>query len=274
MNRKKRKALGQHFLKNPRIINKIIQIINPEKDELIIEIGPGKGALTVALDEKAGKVIAMEKDPGLNLYLQKLRLRNTVILFSDALKVSFSKLIDDEKDKLNKVKIVGNLPYSISSPILFKTYSEKEKLPFWVFLLQEEVAERITASPGSKKYSPLSIMFNNYFIMKKELRLNPGSFSPPPKVNSTLLSFKKRKNPLYFIENEEEFLSFLKLCFKERRKTLWNNLASSNVDKERIQQAFNELRLDKNLRAEQIEMTVFVKLFQFFLDKQERIRQE
>ncbi len=269
MNRIKRKSLGQHFLKNPRIIKKIVQVINPEKDDFIIEIGPGKGALTVALAEKAGKVVAVEKDPNLVQYLKEQNLKEAVVIQADILKVSLSEIIDEEKKRLNKVKLVGNLPYSISSPILFKAFSEKEKLPFWTFMLQEEVADRLICSPGTKNYSPLTIIFQNYFEIKKELHLQPGSFQPPPKVNSTLLSFKKRKLPLYSLENEEEFLNFLRICFKQRRKTLWNNLLAGSFQIEKIKQAYQKLKLKKNIRAEQMEISQLVELHYFFLNNTE-----
>jgi 16S rRNA (adenine1518-N6/adenine1519-N6)-dimethyltransferase len=184
MKRSKRKALGQHFLTNSRIRHKIIRSIAPDPDEVIMEIGAGKGALTYALASKAGKVIAIEKDSSLVRLLKQTSPPNVSILEKDVLDVDFNPLV-----KGKSIKIAGNLPYSISSPILFKILEHKKLFSECHFLLQREVAERLCAKPGSKKYAPLSILYENDFIKKLKFRVPPESFKPPPRVESQAKKF-------------------------------------------------------------------------------------
>ena len=207
MKRSRAKALGQHFLKNPRILKKIVHTIRPQKSDLIIEIGPGKGALTLPLVSQAGQVIAIEKDRSLAAFLQKKDLPNLTVLEADILKVDLKKLF--KKNSWEAVKLVGNLPYSISSPLLFKLLEERELFSVCVFLFQKEFAERVCAKPGTKKYAPLSILFQVYFSIRLHFFIPPDSFSPPPRVESALISLQKRKEPLFQLE-EEVFRKFLK----------------------------------------------------------------
>lgn len=261
MNRRRAKALGQHFLKNPFILKKIVGIINPQKTDLIIEIGPGKGALTLPLVAKAGKVISIEKDSSLAAFLQKKDQANLTVLEEDILKVDFKKLL--EKNSWETVKLVGNLPYSISSPLLFKILGEKELFSECVFLFQKEFAERICAKPGIKKYAPLSIRCQIHFSTKLHFSVPSDSFSPPPQVESALISLKKRDKPLFRIKNEEEFQKFLKGAFKHRRKTLFNNLIRLHYPPAFLKEVFQKSELINSLRPEQLTITHYVELFHF-----------
>jgi 16S rRNA (adenine1518-N6/adenine1519-N6)-dimethyltransferase len=267
MKRRAAKALGQHFLKNPLILKKIVSTIHPQKSDLIIEIGPGKGALTLPLVTKAGKVIAIEKDSFLAAFLQKKDLPNLTVLQEDILKVDFKKLF--EKDTWDTVKLVGNLPYSISSPLLFKIIGEKELFSECVFLFQKEFAERICAKPGTKKYAPLSILFQIHFSTKLHFFVPPDSFSPPPRVESALISLQKREKPLFQLE-EEAFLKFLKGAFQHRRKTLFNNLARLQYPPSLLREAFQKLNLVVTLRPEQLAISQFVSLYQYLVEKPSR----
>jgi len=267
MNRRRAKALGQHFLKNPLILKKIVRTIRPQKSDLIIEIGPGKGALTLPLVTKAGKVIAIEKDGSLAAFLQKRGLANLTVLEEDILKVDFKKLL--EENSWDTVKLVGNLPYSISSPLLFKILGEKELFSECVFLFQKEFAERICAKPGIKKYAPLSILFQIYFSTKLHFLVPPDSFSPPPRVESALISLKKRERPLFQIE-KETFQKFLKGAFQHRRKTLFNNLVRLNYPSSFLREAFQKFDLGDSLRPEQLTISQFVSLFNFLFGKSKK----
>ncbi|MDH5384719.1 MAG: 16S rRNA (adenine(1518)-N(6)/adenine(1519)-N(6))-dimethyltransferase RsmA [Candidatus Aminicenantes bacterium] len=191
MKRGRRKRLGQHFLKNRHVLKKIIQRISPDKDELIIEIGAGRGVLTFPLAEKAGKVIAIEKDLSLIMFLQKKKVSNVMIIGKDVLKVDFDEMIKKEKN-FKEVKIVGNLPYSISSPLLFKLFESKKLFSECLFLLQKEVAERICSHPGSKVYSPLTILFQVHFLTKLHFVVPPRCFSPPQSLFGPDFSQEKR----------------------------------------------------------------------------------
>ena len=255
--------MGQHFLRNHAVLKKIIRHISPHKDDLIIEIGAGKGALTFPLTGKAGKVIAIEKDPSFIPLLRRENIPNLTILEKDILKIDFFELIKVQNFK-DKVKLVGNLPYSISSPLLLKVLRERELFSECIFLLQKEVAERICGQPGSKKYAPLSILFQIHFFANLHFIVTPESFSPPPKVDSALISLKRRASPLFFIENEELFQKFLKGAFKHRRKILRKNLEKLNLPLFLIDNAYYIHGIERNFRPEQISISQFVSLFNFF----------
>jgi 16S rRNA (adenine1518-N6/adenine1519-N6)-dimethyltransferase len=262
--KRKRKALGQHFLKNRAVLEKILQVISPDENDLVIEIGAGKGALTFPLAERAGKVIAVEKDPCLIPFLRKRSFSNLIIMEKDILRVDFREIISKEEKPKRSMKLVGNLPYSLSSPLLFKLLKNKELFTECIFLLQKEVAERICGRPRSKIYAPLSILFQIYFLAEIHFLVSPDSFSPPPKVNSALISLKKRSQPLFFIKNEETFRKFLRAVFQHRRKTLINNLKNINLPLSRINEAYKKFGLEKNIRPEQLAISQFVELFNFF----------
>jgi 16S rRNA (adenine1518-N6/adenine1519-N6)-dimethyltransferase len=261
MKRTKRKALGQHFLKNPFVLRKILRVISPLENELLVEIGPGKGALTFPLTQKAGKVIAIEKDKAFFSFLKERQVSNLELLEADVLKVDFCNLLEKETNFRGRVKLVGNLPYSISSPLLFKALGDRELFSECVFLLQKEVAERICGQPGSKRYAPLSILFQIYFSTHLHFYVSPNSFSPPPQVDSALISLKKRPSSLFIIENEELFYKFLRDAFKHRRKTLWNNLQKLGLSHSLLDEAFQTCALQRNTRAEQVSIAQFVCLF-------------
>lgn len=267
MYKRRAKALGQHFLKNPFILRKIIRTICPQKNELLVEIGAGKGALTFPLAVKAGKVIAIEKDRSLIPFLQRKNFTNLIIQEADILRVEFKKLLEKEKNYKVKVKLVGNLPYSISSPLLFKILGEKELFSECIFLFQKELAERICARPGSKKYAPLSILLQIYFSTKLHFFIPPESFSPPPQVESALISLKRRDKPLFLIEEEDVFKKFLKGAFRHRRKTLFNNLSRLDYPRSFLNEAFQKFNIVNSLRPEQLTISQFVSLFKFLTEK-------
>jgi 16S rRNA (adenine1518-N6/adenine1519-N6)-dimethyltransferase len=264
MKKSRRRFLGQHFLKNPRLIQKIIQVIDPQKEDLIIEIGAGKGSLTLPLAKHSGRVVAIEKDPTLVTVLQKIIPPNVILVEDDILRLDLKKILADISPYQQSIKLVGNLPYSISSQIIIKAFDHKNLFPFWVFLLQEEMAHRFLASPGTKKFNPLGIMLQNYFEIRQELRINPKSFQPPPQVFSVLLSFAKRAHPLFPLDEEKIFHSFLKKCFAARRKTLANNLIAASFPPETVTQALASLNIPPKSRAEDLELETFYYLYNFF----------
>jgi len=264
MKKSKRHSLGQHFLKNLRLIRKIIEIIDPHEDELIVEIGAGRGSLTLPLAERCGLVLAIEKDPSLVDYLKNIIPANVRLVAGDILRINLSHLISVPQKDYSRIKLVGNLPYSIASQIVLKAFEHKAEFPFWVFLLQEEMAQRFMASPGSKKFNPLGIMLQNYFEIRPELRINPRSFQPPPQVYSMLLSFTKRPAPLFVLDEEKNFHSFLKKCFAARRKTLTNNLLAASFSPEVVKQAFSLLKIPPKVRAEDLSINTFFALYDFF----------
>jgi len=258
----KAKSLGQHFLNDRSILQKIVDILDPKKDELVIEVGAGKGALTFPLADRAGKVIAIEKDKDLVPFLRESHRENVIILEQDVLHVDFRNLVAEETAGLGRVKLTGNLPYSISSPLLFKVLKDEDVFSACVFLLQKEVAERLGAQPGSKSYAPLSILFQLHFEVRLRFTLAPGTFSPPPRVQSALVSLEKRPSPLFAVRDERNFSRFLRAAFAQRRKTLLNNLKAWTFPPALLREALQRLGLGEKARAEQLTINQFVSLFE------------
>jgi 16S rRNA (adenine1518-N6/adenine1519-N6)-dimethyltransferase len=258
MRRTKRQTLGQHFLHDPGILKKIIQHIDPQPEDTIIEIGAGRGALTFPLLTRAGRVFAIEKDRSLVQCLQESAHQNLVVLEEDVLRVSFQRLVG----RSLRPKLVGNLPYSISSPILFAVAGEKILFAGCWFLLQKEVAERVCSPSGTKKYAPISVLIQNVFIPKIRFSVSPSSFSPPPKVESSFLSLTPREKPLFSIQDKDRFLGFLRMSFQHRRKILLNNLMALGVPRKRLTEILNAAGVEENSRAEQVAPSQFFYLYE------------
>lgn len=252
----RRHALGQHFLHNPRVLDRIIRVIAPEKQDSIVEIGAGQGALTFRLARAAGRVIAVERDPSLIPELENQGYANLVIKQADILKIRLSDLIGD-----GQTKLVGNLPYSVSSPILFKVLRERKNVLECHFLVQKEFAARLTSRPESRSYAPLTILIQNAFHVTTDFFVAPGSFRPPPRVDSAFISLFKRDRPQIVLADEEAFRRFLFTAFSQRRKKLINNLKSlrsAGIDPEKGLQASG---IDGDLRPEAVSIPDFGRLF-------------
>ncbi|MDI6845480.1 MAG: 16S rRNA (adenine(1518)-N(6)/adenine(1519)-N(6))-dimethyltransferase RsmA [Candidatus Saccharicenans sp.] len=258
----RRQLLGQHFLHEKRVLEKIVAAVDPRPGDLIIEIGPGQGALTFPLAARAGRVLAVEKDLSLVEQLEKTSPPNVEIIAGDVLRLKLSELIQRCRQPGETVKLAGNLPYHISTQILFVLLETKNLIERAVFLFQKEVAQRITASAGNKKYSPLSVLLQNYFDCRLLFQVRPGAFSPPPKVDSACVLFLSRPQTLFFLpEEESEFFAFLKKAFSQRRKTLSRNLEGSGLSRENILEALRSLSLKEKTRAEDLEPESLIKIF-------------
>ncbi len=245
----RRQALGQHFLANAGVLRRIVAVIDPRPGDVVVEVGAGRGALTAALAAKAGRIIALEKDERLIPGLRESMPANVEIVHADVLKTDFREI--RREAGVPALRLAGNIPYSISSPLLFKVLDAREALSDATLLLQKEVAERVTAGPGSKSYAPLGILLRNEFEAEIAFLVEPGSFSPPPKVRSALLTLRRRPAPLLPGAAEEPFRAFLRTAFAERRKLLWNNLARSS-HAEALALAYESLGLARNARAEEL----------------------
>ncbi|HSA97184.1 MAG TPA: 16S rRNA (adenine(1518)-N(6)/adenine(1519)-N(6))-dimethyltransferase RsmA [Acidobacteriota bacterium] len=259
MYKSRRHALGQHFLTNDGVLRKIIGAIDPRPDDVIVEIGAGKGALTAGLAERAGRVIALEKDERLVPELKESVPANVEVVRADILKVDLREIF--EKSGVPSLRLVGNIPYSISSPLLFRVLDERALFSDCVFLVQKEVAARVTAGPGTKSYAPLGILIQNEFEAKIAFLVSPGSFSPPPKVQSALLTLRRRPAPLRPEAAEEPYRSFLRAAFAERRKMLWKNLAR-RATPAALERAYAEIGIARNARAEELAPEILYALFQ------------
>lgn len=254
----RRHALGQHFLANAGVLRKIVGAIDPQPSDVIVEVGAGRGVLTARLAERAGRVFAVEKDERLVPALRETMPVNVEVVHADILKADLRKMARDSGVEM--VRLVGNIPYSISSPLLFRVLDDRELLSDCAFLLQKEVAERVSAGPGTKSYAPLGILLQNEFEARIAFTVAPGSFSPPPKVQSALLVLERRASPLHPGAAEEPFRAFLRAVFAERRKMLWKNL-SRRATPAAIDAAYGSLGLSRNVRAEELPAETFYALF-------------
>ena len=245
-----KKIYGQHFLQNKQALLKIIDSFSKEEEwKRLIEIGPGMGALTDVLVEKFlnKQIILVELDSDLIPELNSKYGKQAQILHLNILKAG-----DDVFACPDGVAVAGNFPYNISGPILFKILDNREYIVEVVGMFQKEVADRVRAAEGSRQRGILSVLIQCYFELKEVLKLKPGSFNPPPKVDSSVLHFVKRNEPLIDPKNLESFKGLVKLAFSQRRKTLRNSLKALN---KKIPEPF------ENKRAEQLSNEEFVKLF-------------
>jgi 16S rRNA (adenine1518-N6/adenine1519-N6)-dimethyltransferase len=261
MKKTRRQLLGQHFLHNRGILDKIVRAVDPGPADLVVEIGPGRGALTFPLAERAGRVTAVERDGCLVAALRELAPPNLEIIEADALGVSFRDLAARRPAESGRALLAGNLPYAISSPLLFKVLEDSGLFARCVFLVQKEFAQRVCARAGTKLFAPLSILIQNHFETRILFTVSPASFSPPPRVDSALVRLEKRPEPVLNLPNETAFEHYLQAAFRQRRKTLWNNLAARGAAGPDLEAAFAGLKLDTRLRAEALPAEGHAALF-------------
>lgn len=257
------KKLGQNFLIDDNIINEIINAAKIEKDDLIIEIGPGLGTLTSKLLEKAGKVVAIELDDRMiNILNERFKLYNNFeLLNSDILKVDLHKIINDNNE-FNKVKIVANLPYYITTPIIMKLLEDRLNANSITVMVQKEVADRITAKPGEKLSGAITYSVNYYADAEKVILVNRNCFIPAPSVDSEVIKLNIREKPSVEVENEKIFFRLIKSSFMQRRKTLLNSLSNSGIfdNKDIIKNILEELNIDEKIRGEKLTLEQFAKI--------------
>lgn len=258
------KNLGQNFLINEDVVDKIINSAKIEKDDLIIEIGPGLGTLTSKLLEYAGKVIAVELDERMVKILEE-RFKfyhNFELINNDILKINLNELILNELNKFKKVKVVANLPYYITTPIIMKLLEDRLNIESITVMVQKEVAERITAKPGDKLSGAITYSVNYYAETKKITLVNRDSFIPSPEVDSEVIQLQIRKVPPVQIENKEMFFKLIKVSFMQRRKTLLNSITNSGLfkSKDKLKNIFAEMNLTDNVRGETLSMEQFAEL--------------
>lgn len=260
------KSLGQNFLIDEEVVNKIVESAGITKEDMVIEIGPGLGTLTLPLLEKAKKVICIELDSKM---IQILNDRfsmydNIEIINEDVLKINLKKLILENKqiNNIKNVKIVANLPYYITTPIVMKLLEEELDLESITIMIQKEVAKRLSSVPGDKETG--AITYSVYYYSKpEEIMVVPNnSFIPEPEVESEVIKLnirsKKQVNP----NNKELFFKIIKVAFMQRRKTLLNSLVNGGIiqDKQTAKDILQELNLDENIRAEKLTIEDFEKI--------------
>lgn len=266
-----KKKFGQNFLIDDNILDEISTSACINYDELIIEIGPGLGNLTSYLLKKSRYVLLVEIDNNMIEILNDRFKENTnySLINEDILKIDLDEKISKIEEDLNfsfkKVKVVANLPYYITTPILFKLLQDSKRVDEIVVMVQKEVADRMVASPKSKEYGILSVMIKYLADAKIIIKVPKEAFIPSPNVTSSVIKLVKNKK--YECDDEEKLFELIHHAFAQRRKKMINSLESSkflNLDKEKIKDAFNKAKLNENVRAEELSIEEFILLSKEF----------
>ncbi len=258
MGKIRRPKLGQHFLSDTRYGSRVVEALDLRADDLVLEIGPGHGAVTGLLAARARQVVAVELDPGLvgELRQKFQQTPNVEIIHGDILLKDFAEIC--RQRHVGQCYVFGNLPYYITSPIIHHVMGFARCVRAMGLLVQREVADRLVAEPGTRDYGYLTVFTRLYSSPRMVLQIPPGAFSPPPRVHSALVRFdmssdSRRVNP----EDEEAFLGFLKQSFAYKRKKLLNCLAPI-YPRQRVEQELKRLGLPLGVRAEQLSLEQFV----------------
>ena len=267
---RRKPKLGQHFLTDKSAVVRIIEALGSISESTVLEIGPGRGALTSLLARTARRVIAIETD---RVLAAQLRMgfslaSNVEIIEGDVLAVDFDSLFGPKpgstrpgmEQAIEKVRVVGNLPYFITSDILLRLFEYRKYFDTIVLMVQMEVADRITANPGTRDYGLLSATAQLYAGVEKLFTLPPGAFSPPPRVFSTVIRLTMSPRLEKLNVNEREFMQFLKLSFAQKRKTLWNNL-KSRYPAAQLTRAMSKAKIKPEVRAEALSLEQNAGLF-------------
>lgn len=259
------KSLGQNFLIDDNVIEEIVNSSNITKNDLVIEIGPGLGTLTKSLLEKAKKVVAIELDDRmLNILNERFYLySNFEIIHEDVLKVNLEQLIREEKEKneIEFVKIVANLPYYITTPIIMKLLEDKLDIESITVMVQKEVAKRLTAMPGEKLAGAITYSVNYYCEAKEVVEVSKDCFIPAPEVDSEVIKLILRKETPVKVENEEILFKLIKNSFMQRRKTFINGVSNGGlIDKESLKKILNEMNINENIRGENLSLDQFAQI--------------
>lgn len=246
-----KRPLGQHFLFDQKVLKKIVDCSGIGKDDTVVEIGPGLGSLTGFLAERAKKVITIEIDERLVARVREVFSANpkVEIITADALSFPYETIN-------STFKVVANIPYYITTPLLFRLIEFRLKIPSMTLLLQKEVAQRIIASPGGRDYGVLSITAQLYTKPALKFLVPKSAFSPPPKVDSAVVHFEVLPEPTYKLKDEAFFLKIVKKAFSQRRKTILNSLRSFKG----IKEALLEADIDPKSRPEELGIKEFIRL--------------
>lgn len=267
------KSLGQNFLINNEVVEKIVNSSDISKEDMVIEIGPGLGTLTKYLLEKAGKVLCVELDAKMIKILQdRFSLYdNFELINEDILKVNLNEIImENKKDgKIKNVKIVANLPYYITTPIIMKLLEEKLDIKSITVMIQKEVADRLIETPGGKNTGAITHTVYYYCESEKIMEVPNSSFIPEPEVTSEVIKLNLRDKPAVDIENTKVMFMIIKSAFMQRRKTLLNALTNTKVfiNKEEGIRILKKLNLDENVRAEKLSIQDFANIAKIIIER-------
>lgn len=252
------KSLGQNFLIDDSVLEDIVTGADVNSDDLVIEIGPGVGSLTAQLLNKAKKVVSIELDNDLIPILESELgdQPNFTLIHNDALKVDFNEIIGDEKS----VKLVANLPYYVTTPIIVKLLKEGYNFKSLTIMIQKEVAERIDAEPNCKDYGSLSLLVQYYCNTKIIRKVSPGCFIPQPKVDSIVIRLDRLEAPRVTVQDEKLMFDIIRNAFNMRRKTLWNGVKFLGLPKDKLEEAFKNADVDPKRRGETLSLEEFATL--------------
>jgi 16S rRNA (adenine1518-N6/adenine1519-N6)-dimethyltransferase len=252
------KSLGQNFLIDESVLMDIVDGAEVNAEDFVIEIGPGVGTLTKELLKRAKRVCAIELDSDL-IPILKEELKdfdNFDIVNEDALRVDFKALIGEEKS----VKVVANLPYYVTTPIIVKLLNEDYDFKSLTIMIQKEVGERMAAKPNTKEYGALSILVQYHCDTKIIRKVSPNSFIPQPKVDSIVVKMDKLSQPRVQVKDEKLYFRVCRESFNARRKTLWNAMKNLKLNGEIIEAAFNKAGIDSKRRGETLSLEEFADL--------------
>jgi len=278
----KKPKLGQHFLDDPSVGSRIVEALGDLSQSTVLEIGPGRGALTSMLGRRARRVIAVEAD---RVLAAQLRMKfslvpNLEIIEGDILAVDLNTLFGPKPGSTrpgmeqapDRVRVVGNLPYFITSDILLRLFEYRKYFETIVLMVQKEVADRLAAHPGTKDYGLLTATAQLYSRVEKLFEVPPTSFSPPPKVHSAVVRLVLVPRLEKLGVNEAEFMNFLKLSFAQKRKTLWNNLKVRYASED-LTGAMKRARIQPSIRAEALSLEQMAALFRELTSRELTLRE-
>lgn len=259
-NRRPLKSLGQNFLVDQNVIDKIIHAADIRPDDAVLEIGPGRGALTAHLAKHAGRLVLIEFDHALAAYHRDQHRDNqrVTVIDADVLKVDLAAILSETDRKWN---VVANLPYNISTEVLFRLLAVHDRLSRMTLMLQKEVGDRLAAPPDCSEYGVTTVLLGLWFDIRRSFIVHPGSFHPRPKIDSAILDFRPLENPRAEVGNEEVFRSVVKAAFSMRRKTLANCLKSAECTSGiELDTLLNACDIDGRRRGETLTLEEFARL--------------
>jgi 16S rRNA (adenine1518-N6/adenine1519-N6)-dimethyltransferase len=258
-----RRRLGQSFLIDANVIAKIVRIAGIRSDDTVVEIGAGIGVMTALLAARAARLVAIELDPDLVRVLdEELRnFENIEIVGEDVLKYDFRRALSGlPRERTARLKVVGNIPYNISTEVLFRLIDHRAVVSAAVLMFQKEVADRITAPPGTKQYGILSVLAGMFMLPTREMAVPRSCFFPVPEVDSVVIRLEVRNEPLIALEDERVFFQVVRTAFSRRRKTLYNNLKTLPVSVPGLELLLERIGIDPGRRGETLTVEEFGKL--------------
>lgn len=263
------KKYGQNFISDPSLLERIASVCDWKDGDIALEIGPGAGTLTRAIAAHADRMLAIEIDKRLAPLLEESLsgCDNVKLIFGDALKSDLDALVRDELNHDGDYKLVANLPYYITTPLIMHVLEDSKHVDELVIMVQKEVGERLCAKPGSRTYGAVTVMVQYLATASRAFDVGRRAFTPPPDVDSTILHLVPYKKRPIQAKDDAMMRRVVKAAFSQRRKTLRNSLASLGVDKASIATALEKAGIDEQRRAESLSVTEFVALSDAFTDQ-------